>query len=252
MGRPAAAAPRQPTTFGVISLDLVELGGGQRRVSGRDAEISGALEDVEVRGLLGDDRNRLNARRSGADDGHLLAGEVDGIMRPVRRVVDLAGELREAGEVRGQGGRQGAGRHHTEPRRQHLAGTGGDGPAQPRLVEDSGDHASVEHDVATEVEFVGNPFQVTQDLGLGGVLLRPVPLLLEFIGERIAIVDALDVAARAGIPVVVPGAAHFRRGLEHSNREPLGAKFVQRVQAGESGAHHQRVQGFVKRHKQSL
>ena len=91
-----------------------------------------------------------------------------------------------------------------------------------RLVEHRRDHAGVERDVAAQVEFVGDPVQVAQDLGLGGVLLGPVPLLLQFVGERVAVVDALDVTACAGIPVVVPGAAELGRGLEHPHRETLG------------------------------
>ncbi len=221
--RSAAAAPRQPAALRVAGLDLGELLAGQRSVARRDAVVGRALEDVQVRGLLCDDRNRLNARGSGSDDRHPLAGEINVIIRPVRGVVDLATEGVQAAEVRGHRGRQRSRGHQAEPCCEHLTGIGGDRPAQCGLVEHRRDDTGVERDVAAQVEFVGDPVQVGEDLGLGGVLLGPVPLLLQFVGERIAVIDALDVAARARIPVEVPGAAQFGRGLDHPDREPLRA-----------------------------
>ena len=52
-------------------------------------EVRRALEDVQVRGLLGDDRDRLDRRRAGADDADPLAGEVDALVRPVAGVVPV-------------------------------------------------------------------------------------------------------------------------------------------------------------------
>src|ERR1035441_8516609 len=48
---------------------------------------------------------------------------------------------------------------------------------------------------------------VFQNLGLRRVTFAPVPFLLQFVGERIGILHALDIAARPGITVPVPGAA---------------------------------------------
>src|ERR1700741_945277 len=98
MRRSTAAAPRQPASFRVAGLDALEIFAGQGLITRGDAVVGGALEDVEMPGLLGDDRNRLDARRSGADHRHPLAGEVDVIMRPVRGVVDLARERPQAAE----------------------------------------------------------------------------------------------------------------------------------------------------------
>ena len=215
---------------------------GQRFVAGRNAVIGGALEDVELPRLLGDDRDRLDAGRSGADHGYALTGEVDGFLGPVRGVVDLAGEGRQAPEVGCHRIGQRTGRHQREPRREYPPVVGGDGPPRPRLVEHRRDDAGVERDVAAQVELVGDPIQIAQDLGLGGVLLRPVPLLLELLGKRVAVVDALDVTACPRIPVVVPGAADFGSGLEHPHREPLTAQLVQGIQPGEPRAHDHRVQ----------
>ena len=137
---------------------------------------------------------------------------------------------------------QWAGGHQSEPGGDDLTGVGGDSPAQRRLVEDRRDHPGVEGDVAAQIEFVGHPVDVAQDLALGGVLLRPVPLLLELSGERIAVVDALHVAARTRVPIVIPGSADIGRRLEHPYRQPLGPQFVQGVQACEAGTDNHRVQ----------
>ena len=78
----------------------------------------------------------------------------------------------------------------------------------------------VELDVAAQVEAVGDVVDVAQDLRLGGVALGPVPLLLELVGERVRVVQALDVAARARVAVPVPGAADAVAGLVDARREP--------------------------------
>jgi hypothetical protein len=69
------------------------------------------------------------------------------------------------------------------------------------------DHPGLELDVAPQVVAVGDVVGVFQDLGLGGVALGPLPFLLELGRELVGILHALDVAARAGIAVPVPGAA---------------------------------------------
>ena len=67
--------------------------------------------------------------------------------------------------------------------------------------------AGVELDIGAQIEAVGDVVGVFQNLRLRRVALAPVPFLLQFVGERIGILHALDVAARAGIAVPVPGAA---------------------------------------------
>ena len=53
-----------------------------RAVVRREREVRGALEHREMGRLLGDHRDRLDARRSRADDGDALAGECDALARP--------------------------------------------------------------------------------------------------------------------------------------------------------------------------
>src|SRR5688572_10691297 len=82
---------------------------------------------------------------------------------------------------------------------------------------------------------------VGEDLRLGGVPLRPVPLLLELLVEAVGVLHALDVAACAWVPVPVPGATHAVAGLEHLHRQALGARLVEHVQAREAGSHDDQV-----------
>ena len=164
-------------------------------------------------------------------------------MRPVSGVVHLAAECLQPLEPGRDRRRQGTGGHQTEPRGDHLAATGGHGPVQRPLIEDRGGHRRVEGDVPAQVQLVGDPVEVAQDLGLRGVLLGPVPFLLQFIGERVAIVDALDIAASTGVTVEVPGATDVRGGLEDAHRQSLRTKLVQRIQPGESGADDHGIKG---------
>ena len=107
----------------------------------------------------------------------------------------------------------------------------------------------LELDVAAQVEAVGDVIGVAQDLGLGGVALGPLPFLLQLGRELVGILDALDVAARAGIAVPVPGAADALAGLEHPDPEALQAQPVQHVQAAEAGADDHCIE--IERHRSS-
>ena len=190
----------------VVGLHLAHDLGSERGVVGRDRIARRALEDGEVRGLLGDQRDRLDRRRSGADHRDALAGEVDAAVRPAPGVIGLARErvaAREVGHVRG---RQAARRHDQEARGDAPA-IGLDRPAALGVAPVRGAHARVELDVAAQIEAVGDVLDVAQDLGLGRVALAPLPFLLELLRELIGVFEALDVAARAGIAVPVPGAA---------------------------------------------
>ena len=109
------------------------------------------------------------------------------------------------------------------------------------LVERRGRHAGRELDVAAQVEAVGDVVDVAQDLGLRGVALGPLPLLLQLVGERVGVVHALDVAARARIAVPVPGAADAVARLEDARRQPEPAQAVEHVEPGEPRADDDRV-----------
>ena len=76
-------------------------------------------------------------------------------------------------------------------------------------------HPSIELDVAAQIEPVGHVVEVGEDLGLAGVALAPLPLLLEFVGELVGVLHALDIAAGTRIAVPVPGTPDAAGCLHH-------------------------------------
>ena len=93
----------------------------ERAVPGRDAEVRGPLEHRQVRGLLRDDRDGLDGGGAGADHADALAGDVHALVRPQARVVQLAGEPLEAGEIGDPRHREAPRRHDQEGCREALA-----------------------------------------------------------------------------------------------------------------------------------
>src|SRR6202011_3673401 len=75
-------------------------------------------------------------------------------------------------------------------------------------VEDCFLDPGVELDLAPKVEAVSDAIDVTQDIGLRAVALRPMPFLLQLPAEGIRVFQAFDVAAAPRIAVPVPGAAN--------------------------------------------
>src|SRR6266700_3426243 len=128
-------------------------------------------------------------------------------------VVPAALERIERCELGQVGGGQTAGRHDAITRRELGTIAGPHAPASRRLVEARRRHPRVELNVAAQIEFFRDVVGVPQDLRLGGVALRPFPLLLQLLGELIGIFHALDVAARARIAIPEPGAADAAAGL---------------------------------------
>ena len=96
-------------------------------------------------------------------------------------------------------------------------------------------------DIAPQIVAVGDETEIAQDFGLGRVFLRPFPRGLEFRIEGVAVVDGLNVAARAGIAVPVPGAADIVGLVEHQRREAGLAQPMQKIEAGKACAHHRDV-----------
>ena len=91
-GNPSPGPPGgTPVPVAVLAQLLQPVGRGGAVVR-RDREVRGALEDSELAGLAGDQRDGLDARRSGADDRDPLAREVRARMRPAAGEVDPAGE----------------------------------------------------------------------------------------------------------------------------------------------------------------
>src|SRR5712691_1220630 len=99
---------------------------------------------------------------------------------------------------------------------------------------------SIELDVAPEVKAVGHMVDVTQDLRLRAVALRPMPCLLQFVGKGIRILHAFDVAATPWIAVPVPGTANPGAGLEGAHSEAEFAQPINRVETADTSANDNR------------
>ena len=187
---------------------------------GGDRIVGRALEDVKVFGLADDHGDRLDGGRPGADDADAKAREVDLLVRPQPGVVVRTGKAFEALDLRPVGNRQTAGRHHA------VSADGGDSvvvrerPARRRLIIARRLDPRVEDDVATQIEAVRHVLGIGQDFRLRRVALGPLPFLLKLVRELIGILQALDIAAGAGIAVPIPCAADTIRGFEGARRYP--------------------------------
>ena len=208
----------------------------ERTVVRRDGKARRALEDDQLLGLCGDERDRLDARRSGTDHRDPLAGEVHRIVGPVAGEVHLAREPLEAADVGLLGYGQASGGHHQMAATDLVAAVGADPPCRRRVVPVRLRDPGAERDVAAQVELVRDVVEVSQDFRLGGVLLRPLPVAPPVGVEAEHVVDAGNVDACARVTVPVPGAAEVVRGLENAHAQTLAAETVHRVQPGESGA----------------
>src|SRR5581483_4722495 len=226
----------------VVGLDLGHFLRCERPVPGRHGVAGRALEHREVGGHLGDDGDGLDRRRAGADDAHPRGGQVDLLAWPPARVQHQPAEVADAVDVGKVGRRQAPGRHDQELGGDVVTTIGPHPPPGAGLVEHRLGHPRLEPDVAVEVEPRRDVLEVAQDLRLPGVPLRPLPLLLELLGEPVGVLHALDVAPRPGVAVPVPRAAHVVAGLEHDDAQAVAAEAVQGVHPAEPGAHDHDVQ----------
>jgi hypothetical protein len=151
-------------------------------------------------------------------------------------VVPLALEVLQARDGGAADAREVADGQDHEPRGDRAARLGGDLPGPLVLVPARARHLRPERDVAPQVEAVCDVPEVAQDLRLGGVALAPCPVAQQLGREGVLVVDRLDVAARAGVAVPVPGAAHVVPPFDDAHAEARLAEAVQRVEAGEPRA----------------
>ncbi len=243
--RPARRRHHRDAGIGLLGLapalrigrdHRLELRRIERPVLRRHRVVGGALEDVEVRRLARDLRDRLDRGRARADHPDPQAAEVDALVRPLGGVVPAAAERLKPGDVGPLHRRQVPDGEHAGASRHPLAAPGGQRPGAGVVVEHGAGDGRAERDIAAQVEAVGDVLEVAQDLGLRGVALRPPPLGQQLRREGVGVVDALDVAARARVPVPVPGAADVVAPLEGAGAQPEGAQAMEQVEAREAGA----------------
>src|SRR5436305_397560 len=81
--------------------------------------------------------------------------------------------------------------------------------------------------------------QIAQDLRLGGVLLRPLPVPLPVGIEAVHVVDAGHIDSRTRIPVPVPRAAEVVGRFEYAQSAAGAAQTIGEVQACNTCAHYE-------------
>mgnify|MGYP001828444973 CR=1 FL=1 len=100
----------------------------------------------------------------------------------------------------------------------------------------SGAYTGVELNITAKIETVCDVVDVFQDLSLGAIALRPTPLLLKVVGERIGVFEAVDITPTTRITVPVPSTADIVTCFNDANTISGAAQFVQCVKSANSGA----------------
>ena len=220
----------------VARLDVAHLCVGNLAIVQRRAPIGSALKHGQVADGLGDFLDGLHGGRAGANDPDALAREVDALLGPGVRVAGLPLEGAEAGDVRHRRRRKDPDSGQQKTRRIAPSILERDVPAPGFfLVVGRGD-ATVELDVAAQIELVGDVIEVAFCLGLGGKMLAPMTFLQQFLREGIAVSPTFGVEAGAGIAVPVPGTADAGTGLEYPHPQTELAQLVELIEPGNSGA----------------
>ena len=228
--------------FGINRFVALVDFGIERQVLRRHAEIGRALKHMQLLGTAGNHRDDLDTGRAGADHAHPLARQVDASRGPARRMVPITLEPVQASDRRQTQRREVAAGHHAVAHRDRLAVAGRHGPAFGGFIKHRAAHAGVEADVTAQIKAVSNVVDVAQDLGLRRVLLGPDPVLLEIVRKRVRILEALDVAAGAGVLVPEPGSAHAVAGFDAAHAQAGQAQLVHGIEAGKARAHHDRIE----------
>lgn len=146
-----------------------------------------------------------------------------------------------AGDVGPVRVRQAAGGNDEPLRRNCVTGVGRDAPALCCFISHGGCHALVEAVVLTHVEAVSDELEVPQNLGLRCIALAPTSGVLQLRVERVRVVQALHVAARARVAAPVPRAAHVRTGFNAENAVASALGVDRAVAAGEASTNDKSV-----------
>ena len=177
-------------------------------LAGQDP-LGRALIHVDPCAHLGQLGHDLGGTGPGADDRHPPAGQVV-LVLPVRRVEGRAGKGAQPVELGHRRCGEGADGAHQDVGLVGAARVVGHHPAAPRLVPAGRLDAYAGAQMGPDAEAIGAILEVAEDLGLGGVRLRPVGLER----ERVRVEVRRDVAGRSRVGVDPPGPTHAVGGLE--------------------------------------
>jgi hypothetical protein len=235
----AAQLGRRWKTVSAPTLaDVGHLVGRDAAVVERRGPVGTPLENGERPHLVGDLGDDLDCRGAGADHRHLLAGKLDTVVRPVKRMEGMALEAVHALEARQRRDRQQAERQDNEAGAERAAVGEAEPPGVGGLVVMSRVDTGVELHVAAQVELLGDMVQVAQVLGLAGEFFLPVPFVQELARERVAVGVALRVEAATRVTIRVPGAAEVGCRFQHGRLHAKVDQPLDLVDAGHAGADH--------------
>ena len=166
-------------------------------------------------------------------------------MWPARREIDWPIETRKPRNIGIFRDGQAPGRHDAEPRDIMIAGIGRNAPRSCGIIVDHALDARIELHVPTQVERVRHELGIAKDFRLRRVFFRPGPRLLNLLRKGEGIVDAHNIAPRAGIAVPVPGAPYPAGRLDHADTHAARAQAVEHIHARKACADDDRVEAFI-------
>src|SRR5450755_43484 len=129
---------------------------------GGKGKARGALEHGQMRRLLGDQRDRLDPGRSGADHRDAFAGELDLVVRPATGEINLALEVLDTLDLRRLGRGETAGGHDVIAAGYRRAMVGREPPAFRGLIPGRRRDPGVKADVAPQIIAVGDETEIAE------------------------------------------------------------------------------------------
>ena len=235
----AEPAPPDPATseeLWELLLRSVLFSSRQAALAHRQRHRRRALEDGQVGGHLRDLLHDLHTGGARPEHADPPTGQIEPALRPSSRVVALAVEVGQPGQLRHVrlGGEPDGEDHVAAVDRaavvEHRR------PGRGHRIEVGGDHPPTQLHVRAEIEHVDGVVEVAAQLVTPGEPLIPIPVAPDAL-ERELVVGPVRVDARAGVGVPVPYAAVSGTGVHDAYAEPLAAQPPQCVQAAEPGAH---------------
>ena len=163
------------------------------------------------------------------------------VLWPVEGVERLTIELFHTVVARQGRCRQDPNRGEQKPTGQFSPVLQFDGPKSGIVVICATCHHTAKMHVPAQIELVDNVVQVLQRLWLSSKVLTPVPLVEQFLGERVPIGVALRVEACAGITIPIPGTPRTCAGLQHGHIDPQLDKTIQLVDSTYPSANNDRL-----------
>ena len=159
-------------------------------------------------------------------------------MRPARRVICLPSKRFDALDLRPDRVREVANACYQEPASVSAPVPQLHIPAAAGIVIERGLDLAGKLDVPSQVELVCYVLQVSQNFGLPGEMLGPVPFVKQLLGKGVGVGVALRIEPRPRVSTPVPCASHPRSPLEDPHPHTQLPQPVQLVQAGNAGANH--------------